>query len=252
MQTLVRVGFVIAAAAPLYWCAAASLRRPRAAFTVFALAWLALSALAVMVGGRFFGHYFHQVTAPLVVRAAPAALALHRRRPRLFAGALAVPAAIFFVLGIAHDRVMELAGQPDPPYGEVVAWLDAHGAPSDALCIWGNSPVLYFDADRPLGCRFVFANYITGLSPATPSQTDPRVDSSRNAVPEAWPMMAADLAARRPAFVVDGSPGDVGFYGKYPPSAFPIGRVLACDYAPAATVAGMRIYRRLAAPVCTP
>ena len=34
-----------------------------------------------------------------------------------------------------------------------------------------------------------------------------------------------------------------------PPARFPIGKVLACDYAPVADVAGMRVYRRVA-PRC--
>jgi hypothetical protein len=145
---------------------------------------------------------------------------------------------------------MELYGEPDADYAPVVAWLDAHADRDAALCIWGNSPILYFDAERPLGCRFVFANYLTGLSPATPTQTDPAVDSSANAVAAAWPMLAADLATRRPAFVVDGSPGDVAFYGKYPPERYPIGKILACDYTAEAIVSGMRIFRRRASSAC--
>jgi hypothetical protein len=147
---------------------------------------------------------------------------------------------------------MRAAGEPDPDYPSVVAYLDAHGTPSDAMCIWGNSPVLYFDAARPLGCRFVFANYITGLSPATPSQSDPNVDSSNNAVPIATEMMIADLAERKPTFVIDASVGNVGFYGKYPPEHFPwLAKILSCRYAAETEIAGMRIYRRLATPRCS-
>jgi hypothetical protein len=117
--------------------------------------------------------------------------------------------------------------------------------------VWGNSPVLYFAADRPLGCRFVFSNYLTGASPATATQTDATVDSSRYIVREAWPMLEADLDARQPRFIVDGSPGDVAFYGKYPPAKFPgLARVLDCAYDAKADVAGMRIYERRAEPRC--
>jgi hypothetical protein len=147
--------------------------------------------------------------------------------------------------------VMRAAGEPDPDYGNVIAWLDDHGARGESLCIWGNSPVLYFDADRPLGCRFVFANYLTGLSPATPTQTDPRMDSAKNVVPQAWDMLEADLAERQPMFIVDGSPGNVGFYAKYPPEAFPrLAKILACRYRAETLVDGMRIYQRLLAPRC--
>jgi hypothetical protein len=247
-QMALRVGVVAIAALPLYACAVAAVRARR---RWFLLGWLAASVLAVMVGGRFFGHYFHQITAPLAVIAAPAAERWLARSRVTFAAALAVPAVIFFGLAAFHDAVMRAAGEPDPDYGSVVAWLDAHAPRGESLCIWGNSPVLYFEAERPLGCRFVFANYLTGLSPATPTQTDPRADSGKNVVPQAWDMLEADLAARQPMFIVDGSPGNVGFYAKYPPEAYPrLARILTCRYQPEAIVAGMRIFRRLPAPRC--
>ncbi len=242
-----RVAFVVGSNALLYALAIAGLRGGRR----FAIGWLVASALAVCVGGRFFGHYFLQLTAPLAVLAAPVAVRLYDRRRRLAIAALAIPAATYLWLGVIHDRVMTWAGEPDPDYASVVTWLDAHASRSAAICVWGNSPVLYFEAQRPLGCRFVFANYLTGLSPATPTQTDPSVDSSMNIVPAAWDMLDDDLQTRRPTFIIDGSPGDVAFYGKYPPAKFPrLARVLDCDYRAEAVVAGMRIYRRLAASRC--
>ena len=158
---------------------------------------------------------------------------------------------VFLGLGLFHDRMMVAAGEPDPDYTSVVRYLDQHGTAADKLCVWGNSPTLYFAANRPLGCRFVFANYLTGLSPATSTQTDPRVDSKANSVPEAWDMFEHDLVTRQPTFVIDGSPGNVAFYGKYPPAHFPrFAKILACEYEPEAIVSGMQIYRRLAVPRC--
>jgi len=254
-RMVIRGGFVVLAALPLYAmaiAAVASRRYHRPAFRKLMLGWAAVGLAAVAVGGRFFGHYFHQVTPALAILATPVALELGRRQPRVFMACLALPASVFFVLSLGHDRLMAAAGEPDPDYPAVVAWLDDHAPRSSNLCIWGNSPNLYFDANRPLGCRFVFANYLTGLSPATSTQTDPAVDSSANIVPEAWDMLEIDLQKRSPQFIVDASAGNVAFYGKYPPSKFPrLWRILQCRYEPAATVAGMRIYRRLAIPRCT-
>jgi hypothetical protein len=71
-------------------------------------------------------------------------------------------------------------------------------------------------------------------------------------VPVATDMMIQDLAERRPRFLVDGSVGNISFYGKYPPAKFPwLAKILSCDYVPAADVAGMRIYQRLATPRCS-
>ncbi len=244
----VRGGLVAGSAALLYGLgAAAVVAARREPFVRFLTGWLLVSGIAVFVGGRFFGHYFHQLTAPLAVLAAPATVRLWQRRRAVVCLAIAVPAAVYLVLGALHDQVMSWYGEPDPDYPSVVAWLDARGA--GALCVWGNSPVLYFEANRPLGCRFVFSNYLTGASPATATQTDAAVDSSRYIVREAWPMLEADLDRRQPRFIVDGSPGNVAFYGKYPPSKFPpLARVLDCAYQPVADVAGLRIYERRAAP----
>src|SRR6185312_4261548 len=105
-QMALRVGLVAIAALPLYACAVAAVRARR---RWFLLGWLAASVLAVMVGGRFFGHYFHQITAPLAVIAAPAAERWLARSRVTFAAALAVPAVIFFGLAAFHDAVMRAA-----------------------------------------------------------------------------------------------------------------------------------------------
>jgi hypothetical protein len=251
-RAAIRISFVVGAAALLY---ALGLRgalhalRHRgdedAPFYRFAVGWLIVSALAVSVGGRYFGHYFHQLTAVLAVLAAPGAAALWQRRPRVLAIAMAVPAAGFLAVGALHAQIVALAGQPDPDYPAMAAYLDARSAPSDGLCIWGNLPVLYFDAERPLGCRFSFANYLTGMSPATTTQSDPAVDASMNIVPEAWDMLEADFAARRPRLVVDASPGDVANYGKFPVAKFPrLAAILARDYDELGTIDGIRVLER--------
>jgi len=249
-RLVTRGGLVVGSAALLYILGVAALVRVRRErFVGFMAAWLVASAVAVCVGGRFFGHYFHQLTAPLAILAAPATVRLWAARRALVVAAIGIPALGYFVLAALHDRVMVWYGEPDPDYASVAAWLDQRGA--GALCIWGNSPVLYFEAERALGCRFVFSNYLTGASPATATQTDATVDSSHAIVSEAWMMLDQDLVTRRPRFIVDGSPGNISFYGKYPPAKFPrLARALECGYEAAAEIAGMRIYEARATPRC--
>lgn len=228
----------------------AILGRPRPgdsdlAFDRFSVGWLLVSVLAVTAGGRFFGHYFHQVTATLAVLAAASAAHLWQSRRRLVVAALTAPAVLFFLIGIGHAHVMAAAGQPEPDYAAMAAFIDAHSRERDGLFVWGNSPVLYFEAGRPLGSRFVFANYLTGLSPATRSQSDPLADATANVVPESWDMLEADLAQRRPRLFVDASPGDVGHYGKFPPARFPrLQAILDRDYRSLGEVAGVRVLQR--------
>jgi hypothetical protein len=214
-------------------------------FLRFAALWLAVSAVAITTGGRFFGHYFHQVTAPLAVLAAPAAARLWQTRRRLVSAAVGVPASAFFLVAALQGRVLAAAGETAPDYQRMVALIEAYARPGDSLAGWGNVPVLHFMAERPLGTRFVFSNYMTGLSPATPSQSDPTVDASPNIVPESWDMFEADMAARRPRLFVETSPGNVAAYGKFPPSNFPrLQALLQRDYRPVGEAAGIRLLLR--------
>ena len=204
--------------------------------------WLIVSLFAATVGGRFFGHYFYQVIAPLAVLAAPKALTLWTSRRRLILGAMVVPAGLFLLLGVFHQPVMAAVGHAEPDYPAMAAFLDANSRPEDRLLIWGNTPVLYFEAGRPLGCRFAFSNYQTGLSPATRSQSDPAADSSANIVPESWDMFENDMATRRPRLFVDTSPGNIGYYGKYPPAKYPrLKAILDRDYFSIGRVGGAEV-----------
>ncbi len=251
-RAVVRTSIVVGGAGLLYalglhaaWRAVRRRWDNRRTFDRFTCGWLVASTIAVCVGGRFYGHYFHQLTPVLAVLAAPGAIAMYRRHHTPLIAAIAVPAAGFFLAGVFHRSVMAMIGQPDPDYRAMAQAIDARTQPDDGLCIWGNLPVLYFEAERPLGCRFAFANYLTGMSPATSTQYDPEVDASMNIVPQAWTMLEEDFAVRRPRIVIDASYADVGNYGKFPPSKFPrLAVILARDYRTVQIIEGVRVLER--------
>jgi len=146
-RLVVRGGLVVGSAGLLYGLGlTAVIAARRDPFVRFLAGWLLVSGIAVFTGGRFFGHYFHQLTAPLAVLAAPATVRLWDQRRWLVQLAIGAPAIAWFALGALHDRLMVWYGEPDPDYARVVRWLDDRG--EGALCIWGNSPVLYFMAIR--------------------------------------------------------------------------------------------------------
>jgi hypothetical protein len=205
--------------------------------------WCAVSLLATTAGGRFFGHYFHQVTAPLAVLAAPGASRLWRARRTFGLVAVGLPAGVFLLVGLFHAPMARAVGATDPDYEAIAARVRARSSPKDALVVWGNVPIIYFEAARPLGTRFVFSNYQTGLSPATRTQSDPGADASENVVAESWEMFARDLEVRRPKIFVDTSPGNLGGYGKFPLTRFPrLQAIVERDYARSDDVAGARLY----------
>jgi hypothetical protein len=211
------------------------------------LLWLATSAIAVAAGGRFFGHYFHLILAPLCLLAAPAFGALWARRGRYRTALLvlcALPALFFFGLATAGRSVAAAWDEREPPYQQVAARIAARTGPDDRIFVWGNSPQLYYLARRPMGARFTFCNYVTGESPGTPTETG-AWNSDANQLPAAWDMLLDDLDRRRPRLFVDAAAAGWDGYGKYPLARYPRLRdYVARNYRAVEAPAGVVLYER--------
>ena len=216
---------------------------------VLGLLWLATSAVAVATGGRFFGHYYHLILAPLCLLAAPAFCRLWSKgwSHRVTLSVLcALPALFFFGLATFGRPLAAAWDEGDePPYEDVAARIAALTAPDDRIFVWGNSPQLYVLARRPMGARFSFCNYLTGESPGTPTETGQR-DADTNQLPAAWDMLFADLDRRRPALFVDAAAAGWDGYDKFPLARYPRLRAYVDhNYRPVDVRAGVVLYRRL-------
>jgi len=214
---------------------------------VLGLLWLATSAGAVAAGGRFFGHYFHLVLAPLCLLAGPGFARLWSRRGRCRATLLVLcvlPALTFFGLAtIGRPLAAALDGR-EPPYEEVAARIAELTATDDRVFIWGNSPQLYVFARRPLGARFSFCNYLTGESPGTPTETGAG-NADANQLPAAWKMLFEDLERRRPVLFVDAAAGGWDGYAKYPLARYPrLRSYVQQHYRPIEVRDGVVLHRR--------
>jgi hypothetical protein len=215
---------------------------------VLGLLWFATSAAAVATGGRFFGHYFHLVLAPLCLLAAPAFCRLWQRGlpyrvPLLLLCAL--PALFFFGLATVGRSLAAAFDEREPPYDEVASRIAALTAPDERIFVWGNSPQLYVLARRPLGARFSFCNYLTGESPGTPTQTG-QWNADRSQLPAAWDMLFADLAQRRPTLFVDAAAAGWDGYDKFPLARYPRLRAYVDqNYRRLESPAGVVLFRRL-------
>ena len=214
---------------------------------VLGLAWLLTGVIALGAGGRFFGHYFHLVLAPLCLLAAPGFMRLwDRSRPwrAVLVGLCLVPAALFFALATFARPLAERLDHRDPPYEDVAARIAAHSAPGDRVFVWGNSPQLYLLARRPMGTRFSFCNYVTGESPGTPTETGAR-DAQANSLADGWRMMFEDLESRAPVLFVDAAAAGWDGYDKYPVSRYPrLASYLGQRYQLLEEIRGVRLYRR--------
>ena len=215
---------------------------------VLGVLWLATSAVSVAAGGRFFGHYFHLILAPLCLLAAPAFARLWRagwsRRAPLLA-LCALPALLFFGLATLARPLAAALDEGEPRYDTVAARIAALTTPDERIFVWGNSPQLYILARRPMGARFSFCNYMTGESPGTPTETG-RWNADRNQLHAAWEMLFADLERRRPALFVDAAAAGWDGYDKFPLARYPRLRAYVdAHYRPVEVSAGVVLYRRL-------
>lgn len=207
--------------------------------------WALGCALAVCVGGRFFGHYFLQLELPLCLLGAPIVARAWSRRPRLTAVALAAPAAFFFAFASAPAQVRGLLNGQDPNWVAIGQKLAVQSDAEDSLFVWGNAPLLYHYARRPMGTRFAFCNYLTGLSPATRSEYVPEVQPETCATP-AWAHLFDDLDARRPTWLLDTSTAGWKGYAKFPMHAYPqLSAYVTRAYREVGNIGGATLYRRV-------
>jgi hypothetical protein len=211
----------------------------------FLALWTALSLASVALGGRFFGHYFLQPELPLSLLAAGAVQRLFAARPRLATAALGAPALLFLVLSSAKELTQPVFNAGDPDYLRIGRAIAERTGAADTIWVWGNVPQLYYGSSRRPGVRFSFCNYLTGLSPGTPSEYDEANDPSSQALEWAWPLALRDLAANKPALILDTAAAGYKSYGKFPIGKFPeLAGYLAAHYRPEGEVAGVVLYRR--------
>ncbi len=189
---------------------------------------------------------------PLALLAAPALAALPRAPRRIQAlagvGALA-PCALSWAMALLDARVRPELAAHTAVYREVGAYLDGHAAADARLLVWGNSPELYHFARRDLGTRFPFCNHLSGKIWGTSGDETGAPESKLLPVPEAWPMLLDDLSRRRPEWIADAAGAGLDRWAGHGIARYEaLRRAVERDYEPAATVAGVDLYRRRAGP----
>jgi len=212
------------------------------------LLWLVTSTVALRAGGRFFGHYFHLILAPLCLLATPGFCRwwnAGRLARAVLVVACAVPALAFFGLATVGRALAARLDEGEPPYEDVAARIDALTTADERIFVWGNSPQLYILARRPMGTRFSFCNYMTGESPGTPTESG-RWNADANQLAASWEMLFADLEQRQPALLVDAAAAGWDGYDKFPLARYPRLRAYVdSHYRPVEEPAGVVLYRRL-------
>lgn len=215
--------------------------------TVLGITWLATQTIGVCAGGRFFGHYFHLVLPPLVLLAAPTVTRVLEQKNKyrvVVLIAVVAPAMAFLTLNsVAREWVLSIDA-PEPAYQEVVDRIRGSSVATDRVFVWGNSPQLYVLAERTMGTRFSFCNYMTGENPGSVTTAD-NVSTQTNMWKPAWDMLMSDLEARRPRILVDAAAGGFDGYKKYPMAAYPrLQLYVDANYRRLDEVQGVVLYER--------
>jgi 4-amino-4-deoxy-L-arabinose transferase-like glycosyltransferase len=183
--------------------------------TVICLFWIGLALVSFFVQGRFLAHYAIPLAVPLGVLSG---MGVDAFTQRILTGRRALLAPIFLTLAISGIAAV-LAGamefepiQRDRQRAQAVAAVIRPASGEEARTwVWGNEPVVYFEADRLSATRFCYMYPLVTPGYATPELVDQTLQ---------------ELQASPPQFVVDAgspTPGQPGF------QALLIARPLASD-----------------------
>ncbi|WP_405883280.1 glycosyltransferase family 39 protein [Streptomyces sp. NBC_01136] len=192
--------------------------------------WFGSSALAVLAGFHFFGHYYLQLI-PAVALLATAALQI-LPRDRLVTAVLTSVCCctLFLAWGL-------LAPRPELAHAQrLAAALDHRTDPGDRVLVWGIHPETYWLANRTPASRYLTAGFLTNYSGG---RDGPQV-GEKYAVDGAWAVFRSELAVHPPALIVDDSRGKP--YG--PDRVRTLRRLLAAHYEELTTVGGAVLYAR--------
>jgi hypothetical protein len=193
--------------------------------------WLASSAVAVLLGFHFFGHYYLQLMPPLALLGAGALQVLPRERTARAIVATGCSCAVFLAWGLLVPRP-ELAHA-----ARLAQMIESRTGPEDKVLVWGMHPETYWLADRAPASRYLTAGLLTNYSGG---RNGPQV-GEKYAVAGAWPVFREELRRDPPALVVDDSRGK-----PYGPDRVPsLRRVLAVAYRPVVRAGGAVVYARV-------
>jgi len=243
VRALVAVAGFLGSTVALNLATARSLRERRgAARDPLLWSWLVSSAIAVALGGRFFGHYFLQLIAPLSVVAAIQTTRDAQRDPRWgwrMMALTAFPASAFSVWALMADPMTGHLGRPDPDYLALGKRVQALTQPGDRIFVWGNFAPIYVAAGRLPSTRFV--GFLRGLDRGHEAPPEQAWDVS-DAV---WTTLRQEFETRPPAVVIDTSTGNYSDFRAYPPARFPaVEALITAGFIERDVVEGATLYSR--------
>ncbi|MCI0693113.1 glycosyltransferase family 39 protein [candidate division KSB1 bacterium] len=210
--------------------------------------WLAGSALAVCIGGKFFGHYYIQLLPPLAILAAVSLAAWWRangkvhyikwRRVAVLVG-IFLPPIIYLATNWREEQKRR---RGENQYIQNLAMeVQKLSGDGDKIFIWGRIPELYYFSQRLPASRFITCNFVVGMNTYNYNDRAAQYDYAMG--PRLLDWLLHDLAVNRPKLIIDTSPQNFRQYGKYPLAEMaPLRDFLQRNYRMAKTIDRMAIY----------
>ncbi len=159
------------------------------------LASIAICAVGVAAGWRFFPRYYFLLLVPVCYLSGWAFI--HSRIVRVsMAALLLIPAIRFGPRLLNHDHWSDLEMMDDSRAASAI--LDAQKKPGDTLLVWGYRPDIFAFSNIPAGTRFLDSQPLTGVI------ADRHLVSSQPAAPELAATNRAALTNYQPTWIVDG------------------------------------------------
>lgn len=189
--------------------------------------WLLISGFALYtillstcLSGRQFDHYLIQAL-PYLAFTFSILLYMVLNRFKyfyylIFAGAIGLIPFYLVSLKSNFDTIKELKERDKEP---IVDYINKTKNNQDKLFIWGfnSEPIVY--TKLRTATRFTFCNFQTGLLPFT--NIDPSINTTSTIVPNSREQLMDDLKKSMPRFIIDSSPSNYNYFGKYPLYSFP-------------------------------
>jgi hypothetical protein len=205
-------------------------------------AWLAAGLVTVVVGFRFFDHYWFQVLPPLVLLAAPA-IDRHSVLTRgLVAVAVLAPTLWFWTQAWSPNDFTD-------NWTPLVTEIRQQTHAGDRITVWGAIPELYWRSGRAPGGGLVLTDFLVGRSAGFADGPE----RLRHATPGARAAWLRSMYAHPPKLFLDTSVAGIRSYGHYPLKLLPpVSTFVARYYRRIATVSRVNIYELVHRPTPVP
>ncbi len=177
MFLLMTAAFAACQAPLLWWIPSAWRDKERRKADADLWLWLASSAVAVVFGFRFFGHYYLQLLPALVLLAAGSLAGASEVAMRRTVALAAVIAVSFSLLGF-WVKPFDSA----PRYQSVSEYLIKNTSETDHILVWGSVPEIYWASGKLPATRFLSTGFLTGHW----GGRAPTPETIEQATPGAW------------------------------------------------------------------